>query len=86
MFVKKRIIVLRTVRSMFGEQTFAQLRTGLTSSKTIRLIRHGEKAGGGKGMEVGEEGGRLYTYRYTVTTRMTPELRWAAMRAILMFH
>ena len=31
--------------------------------------------------------GRLYTYHYTVTTRMTPlELRWAAMRAILMFH
>ena len=38
-------------------------------------------------MEVGEEGdiclcmevgeGRLYTYRYTVTTRMTPALRWA---------
>ena len=29
-------------------------------------------------MEVGERG-RLYTYRYTVTTRMTPALRWAAM-------
>ena len=27
--------------------------------------------------EVGEEGGILYTYRYTVTTRMTPALRWA---------
>ena len=36
-------------------------------------------------MEVGEEGD-YYTYRYTVTTRMTSELRWAAMRAILMFH
>ena len=35
------------------------------------------------GGEVG--GGRLYTYRYTVTTRMIPALRWAAMRAILMF-
>ena len=34
------------------------------------------------GMEVGGRG-RLYTYRYTVTTRMTPALRWAAMRAIL---
>ena len=31
-------------------------------------------------MEVGEEGD--YTYRYTVTTRMIPALRWAAMRAI----
>ena len=28
--------------------------------------------------------GRLYIYRYTVTTRMTPALRWAAVRAILM--
>ena len=34
-------------------------------------------------MEVGEEGD-YYTYRYTVTTRMTPALRWAAMRAILL--
>ena len=34
-------------------------------------------------MEVGGRG-RLYTYRYTVTTRMTPALRWAVMRAILM--
>ena len=36
-------------------------------------------------MEVGGRG-RLYTYRYTVTTRMTPTLRWAVMRAILVFH
>ena len=35
-------------------------------------------------MEVGEEGD--YTYRYTVNTRMIPALRWAAIRAILMFH
>ena len=47
----------------------------------IWLIRDGEngaKGGGGRG--------RLYTYPYTVTTRMTSALRWAAMRAILMFH
>ena len=38
-------------------------------------------------MEVGRGGeGYYYTYRYTVTTRMTPALRWAAMRAILKFH
>ena len=42
-------------------------------------------------MDVGEEGdrggsGRLYTYRYTVTTRMTSAFRCAAMRAILMFQ
>ena len=36
-------------------------------------------------MEVGEEGD-YYTYRYTVTTRMTPALRLTVMRAILMFH
>ena len=36
-------------------------------------------------MEVGVEGD-YYTNRYTVTTRMTPALRWAVTRAILMFH
>ena len=50
----------------------------------MRLIRDGEK-GRGRGMD-GGVGWRLYTYRYTVTTRMTSELRWAAMSAILMFH
>ena len=30
--------------------------------------------------------GRVYTYCYTVTSRMTSALRWAAMRVILMFH
>ena len=48
------------------------------STETIRLIRDGEKRGKGRG--------RLYTYRYTVTTRMIPALRWAAMRVILMFQ
>ena len=37
------------------------------------------------GMEVGGRE-RLYTYRYTVTTRTIPALRWAAMRAILIFQ
>ena len=36
-------------------------------------------------MEVVEEG-RIYTYRYTVASRMTFALRWAATRAILMFN
>ena len=44
----------------------------------------GEKVGEG-GVEVGG-GVRLYTYRYTVTTKMTPALRWVAMRAILLFQ
>ena len=54
-----------------------------TSTETMRLIRDGEKGGRGYG---GGGSGKLYTYRYTVTTRMTSALRWAAMRAILMFH
>ena len=50
----------------------------------MRLIRDGEKGG----MEVWRWGEReiIYTYRYTVTTRIIPALRWAAMRAILMFQ
>ena len=40
----------------------------------------GEEEGRGYG---GGGRGRLYTYCYTVTTRMTPALRWAVMRAIL---
>ena len=52
------------------------------STESIRLIR--DRENGGKGYGVGGRG-RLYTYRYTVTTRMIPALRWAAMRAILMF-
>ena len=46
----------------------------LNVHRNIRLIRDG-----GKG------GRRLYTYRYTVTTRMTPAF-WAAKRDVLMFH
>ena len=41
-------------------------------------------------MEVGGEGPGeiiyIYTYHYIVTTRMTSALRWAIMRAILMFY
>ena len=33
-----------------------------------------------------EEGDYNYTYRSTVTSRMTSALRWVAIRAILMFH
>ena len=49
----------------------------------MRLIRDGE---GGEGVWRWGRG-RLYTYRYAaVTSRMTSALRWAAMRAILLFH
>ena len=48
----------------------------------MRLIRDGEKGGYGGG----GEREIIYTYPYTVTTRMTSALRWAVMRTILMFH
>ena len=50
----------------------------------MRLIRDGENEGKGVRKWGGE--GDYYTYRYTVTTRMASALRWAAMRAILVFH
>jgi len=37
-------------------------------------------------MEVRGKGDYNYTFRYTVATRMTSALRWAAMRTILMFR
>ena len=46
----------------------------------------GEVWGGGGHRGGGRVRVRLYTYHYTVTTRMTSALSWAAMRAILMFH
>ena len=46
--------------------------------ETIRLIRDREKGVEG-GKEMGEEGDYIYTYRYTVATRMTPALRWAVI-------
>ena len=49
----------------------------------MRLIRDGERVGKG----VWRWGKReIIYYRYTVTTRMTPALRWSAVRAILIFH
>ena len=48
------------------------------------LIRDGDN--GGRAGYGGGGRGKLYTYRYTVTTRMISALRWAVMRAILMFH
>ena len=47
----------------------------LTSTETVRLIRDGEK--------VGKEGD--YISIATVTPRMILALRWAVMRAIIMF-
>ena len=58
-----------------------QVNRVLNDHRNVRLVRDGEKGRrgyGGGGRE------RPYTYHYTVTTKMTPALRWAAMRA--MFH
>ena len=46
--------------------------------ETMRFIRDGVWRWGKREI--------IYTCHYTVTTRMTPALRWATMRAILMFH
>ena len=51
-------------------------------------VHRNHKAYYGRG-EAGREyggGGELYTYHYTLTTRMTSALRRAAMGAILIFH
>ena len=51
----------------------------------MRLIRDGEK--GGEGVWRWREREIIILIAgYTVATRMTSALRWAAMRAILMFH
>ena len=73
-----------TTRMCLGTRLSKVYMVLITSTKPIRLFRDWEK-GVGSGYGGGGRG-RLYTYRYTVTTRMTPALRWAAMRAILMFR
>ena len=55
----------------------------LNVHRNHKAYRDGEKGGEG-GMEVGGE--EDYIPIATVTTRMTFALRWAAMRAILMFQ
>ena len=70
------------VRWVEGGMLLQYVSKMVPSTEIIRLI--GDGGGGGGGMRYGGGRGRLYTYRYTVTTRMTPALKWAAMRAILM--
>ena len=50
------------------------------STESTRITQFGRRGKGYGGAERLRK--RLYTYRFTVTTRMTPALRWAAMRAI----
>ena len=56
----------------------------LNVHRNHKAIRDREKGGGGEGMEMGEEGDYIPIATLTVTTRMIPALRWAAMRATLM--
>ena len=57
----------------------------LIEANTVRTREIDPDSVLGRGYRGGGRG-RLYTYRYTVTTRMIPALRWAALRAILMSH
>ena len=57
----------------------------LTSTETIRLIRDGEK--GGRGLwRWGKKEMTDIPLATLSPPVMTPALRWAATRAILMFH
>ena len=83
------IFGLVLLKTQVACKTNSKSDSGMTKSVNIVLNVHrnhkaysGRGEGVERGMEVGEEG----DYRYTVTTRMTPALRWAATRAILMFH
>ena len=69
--------------SMTAASTFTQLLASVQSlvSMVPNIHRH-HKACLGRG----EWGRGLYTYHYTFTIRMTPALRWVAMRSVLMFH
>ena len=46
----------------------------------VRVVSEEEVLEGTKSQELGEGGGNSNTQHYTVTTRMTPAFRWAAMR------
>ena len=74
---------LSLICQLTSEDIKHQLIIILTSTETTRPVRDGEK----KDKGVWRWGEREILYLSgNVTTRMTPTLRWAAMRAILMFH
>ena len=63
-----------------------QVNMVLNIHRTIRLTGDGEKGEGGRGYGGGGKREFIYLSLQLVTTRMTRALRWAATRAILMFH
>ena len=50
------------------------------------LLGTGRRGGGGNGVWRLGKREIIYTYRYTDTTRMIPALRWATIKALLMFQ
>ena len=68
----------------FGTSTssFTQLVNMVLNVHRNHKVYQGRGEGRRGGVGGGRGRGRLYTCRYTVTIRMTPALRWAAMRAI----
>ena len=69
-----------TYTSYYWSRNKPWLKCCFTSTEIVGLLGTRGRGYGGGGRR------RLYTCRYTVTTRMTTALRWAAMRAILMFQ
>ena len=66
----------REVKEGGGERTTVNM--VLNVHRNYKAYR-GRGEGGGGGRYGGGRRGKLYTYRYTVTTRIIPALRWAAM-------
>ena len=58
---------------------------GVSVNMVLNVHRNLKAYGGGGGMEVGEEGDYIPIATLS-PPEMTPALRWAAMRAVLMFH
>ena len=84
---KKMKIVLLKINFLLISGFIAHYDCLRTVNMVLNVHRNHEAYWGrGEGGSGGGGRRRLYTYRYTVTTRMIPALRWAAMRANLMFQ
>ena len=78
----------RVVSEFSSTSLFTQLLSSEPGDWLVKLVRFSAELSpkkfwlGPRSQEVGGEKGRLYT----VIIRMTPALKWAAMRTILMFQ